>query len=504
MGRDMMRLRRGILLNTPHEEQASGAVASFATDIGKLKECVVGIEPVQDLHGYDSPWPPGGGANLMLANKTNRQLSNYGVTVTWNADTETAVINGTNTEASYHIVWTSLTCQVPTFAAGEQWFFVTDAPTGVYLSLVYGKTGGGVGNMNHVNGNGNLQAVPFTVANDYASFTRFQIGIHPSAAISNKTAHFGVFKAAQTAWTPYSNICPISGWSEAKVTGTGKNLLNTAIKRLYSSTICEIGSSYTAFDLHLKAGTYTMSVSFSGTRSYGAYCREKNGSGNIAFWYSNANVGGIRNGTLTLPEGDYRFWLYYSGGISLDVIEWFQLELGSTASAYEPYQVNTYTIDLDGTRYGGTLDVLTGVLTVDRANVDLGSLNWGVSGSSRFYNVTRLSNFKFATSVAERAKGLLCSSYPFSTNLSFSDKMDNNSMLRAQSTQRYDVVIRATEYGSDTATFKTAMAGVQLVYELASPFTVQLTPTQLRALKGQNNIFADCGNVAVDFWKHGG
>ena len=57
---------------------------------------------------------------------------------------------------------------------------------------------------------------------------------------------------------------------------------------------------------------------------------------------------------------------------------------------------------------------------------------------------------------------------------------------------------------TDVNAFKTAMTGQTLVYELATPFDVQLTPAQLRAIKGQNNIFADCGDVAVDFWKHGG
>ena len=29
-----------------------------------LKECVVNIEPIQNFHGYDAPWPAGGGKNL--------------------------------------------------------------------------------------------------------------------------------------------------------------------------------------------------------------------------------------------------------------------------------------------------------------------------------------------------------------------------------------------------------------------------------------------------------
>lgn len=39
----------------------------------------------------------------------------------------------------------------------------------------------------------------------------------------------------------------------------------------------------------------------------------------------------------------------------------------------------------------------------------------------------------------------------------------------------------------------------QLVYPLAQAQTYQLTPTQIHALLGQNNVWADCGNVEVQY-----
>ena len=46
---------------------ASGSIASF-TDGSALpvESLSVSIEPVQDLHGYDAPWPAGGGKNLIF------------------------------------------------------------------------------------------------------------------------------------------------------------------------------------------------------------------------------------------------------------------------------------------------------------------------------------------------------------------------------------------------------------------------------------------------------
>lgn len=56
-------------------ETASGEIASFSdgADDLPMKSCVVKMEPIQDLHGYDSPWPAGGGKNL--ADTRNRDVS---------------------------------------------------------------------------------------------------------------------------------------------------------------------------------------------------------------------------------------------------------------------------------------------------------------------------------------------------------------------------------------------------------------------------------------------
>ena len=44
---------------------------------------------------------------------------------------------------------------------------------------------------------------------------------------------------------------------------------------------------------------------------------------------------------------------------------------------------------------------------------------------------------------------------------------------------------------SDTTSFNASMPGVQIVYELATPITIQLTLTQVELLQGENNIWSD-------------
>lgn len=55
------------------------------------------------------------------------------------------------------------------------------------------------------------------------------------------------------------------------------------------------------------------------------------------------------------------------------------------------------------------------------------------------------------------------------------------------------------ELYANATEFKTAMSGVQFVYELATPLTYQLTPKQIAALT-ENYVWAsNGGNVSVTF-----
>jgi hypothetical protein len=114
-----------------------------------------------------------------------------------------------------------------------------------------------------------------------------------------------------------------------------------------------------------------------------------------------------------------------------------QLERNDTVTEFAPYQCQTVTIDLGGTRYGGTLDVGTGVLTVDRAFI-------------ASYNGETLPS----TWISDR-----------------------------------DVYAAGT----------TPTTGAQVCYKLATPQTVQLTANEVTTLMGQNNIWSDAGTVDVEY-----
>lgn len=60
------------------------------------------------------------------------------------------------------------------------------------------------------------------------------------------------------------------------------------------------------------------------------------------------------------------------------------------------------------------------------------------------------------------------------------------------------VWIRDNRY-TDAESFKSAVDGVQLCYEIAEPQTYQLTPHEVNSLLGVNNIFADTGDISCEY-----
>lgn len=153
----------------------------------------------------------------------------------------------------------------------------------------------------------------------------------------------------------------------------------------------------------------------------------------------------------------------------------------------DPTVMRTVTIPFGQTVYGGMLNVSTGELTILYALIDMGDMTWTYqSTNTRFVSSDIQSLSKYPSS-NDNPSNIMCSSYANNSYRDYTDKQI------AQSNTG-NVFVKDSSY-TDGTTFKTAMDGIQLVYELATPQTIQLTPTQVRTLLGNNNVFADCGEV---------
>ena len=155
----------------------------------------------------------------------------------------------------------------------------------------------------------------------------------------------------------------LTGTSLVTETQTGRNIMPNE-KVQGASTRVNIGQTDDDYSLHLKAGTYTLSAT--SLVQMRAYYRTSTGGSNVLIW-SKYDTNG--SGTFTLSEdSDVRIWLYNGDGLSVSDIQTFQLEVGSTAHDYEPYNPTTYTASLGRTIYGGQVDIVNGTGTDENGN----------------------------------------------------------------------------------------------------------------------------------------
>lgn len=154
----------------------------------------------------------------------------------------------------------------------------------------------------------------------------------------------------------------LSGVSQVVETQTGRNLASELLE--WNATNRVISPVF------LKSGTYTVSFQRSVTPS-AIYIRKGDNimlSGNAYATKYNSN-----SFTFTADESTYYYVQIYRNASSTTWEEApvtnAQIELGSTAHAYEPYQTPTqYTSNLGRTIYGGTADIVNGVGTDENGN----------------------------------------------------------------------------------------------------------------------------------------
>lgn len=492
----------------PEYGTASGNIASFETNINwPLKKLEADIEATQDLHGYSHPWVGGSSKSLVQYNKSGQYS---GLEINANAD-GSITVTGTSTRSSAGLTNIGSLCTLP---AGSYQLLGNDGDSSVYhtntqlrLRSYNGSTYSGI-----KTGDGN-----FTLSQETQVVFGLYIGSSTEAVNVNYTYYpMVILQSETTDFVPYENICPISGWDEVNVTRTGKNCLiypYSATTGTYHGVPTTVNSDGTIIlnGTSTEQGDITL-IGYAGTNINkgwtGSYiltsgvanndvtinARVRNTSSATNRYITSSN--GIAEVTTGENEVINRIYLNVKNAKTFSNVVVYPMLRPSTDinDTYEPYNGQTYTIDLDGTRYGGVLDVTTGVLTVTHQLVDLGTLTWNkYDGTANvFYN-----------NLSAKAYGInnfITSDY-IAVDATVANMPDKS--MRGHNSQHY-IYVKDSTYSTqwtnnDMAGFKSAMSGVQLVYELATPQTVQLTPTEVETVIGQNNIWADSGQVYVEY-----
>lgn len=167
-------------------------------------------------------------------------------------------------------------------------------------------------------------------------------------------------------------------------------------------------------------------------------------------------------------------------------------------AAYDETAAATLTAVLPETVYGGSLDWTSGVLTVTHRCIELtGSENWRSNGSTnqgQFYVSGYLAADVAATDSTTTGIG---SHYKYGGAY-----YGTNSRVQVRSSILWLVDTGLADVDALKAYLAEQMAAgtpVTIVYELATPYTIQLTPQQLEAIDGANYVWSDCGDTCVTF-----
>ena len=462
-------------------EVESGSSFDSLTE-ADVTELTVGIEPVQDLNGYDKPWVGGAEVNLFMPPVTS---TNSGITYTLNAD-GSVTVNGTST--AYSVVYQTVTLKAGTYR-------LTGGQGAVALQVQENGTTIAQSNAQYPNAGFTLNAdteVRMRLAVPTVGTTVSNLVIYPMLAVGS---------VVPTSWSPYSNICPITGHDEVRVTRTGINVWD---EEWEVGSISGTGSNQNAND-RIRSKNYISVV------PNATYFYHINSTYGIFTWGYDANknyVGrvpsngyAISNNTVTIPTNVCYIRFVVQPGYGTTYNNDISINYPSADHDYHAYQGSTYTTSLGQTVYGGTLDMVSGVLTVDRAYQSLsGSDIYGVAAEGGGYRLTLVS-------AQDRPA---TTDIPYAISNKYVFVPDYTTALRTNgsftfSANRVNMLIRDNSLISPSDVIDSLNAvPLQMVYTNFEPVEYQLTPQQIKTLVGTNNVWASSGDIVNITFTYGG
>ena len=475
------------------------AVDEFETyNGGLLSECKVSLEPIQDLHGYPEPWVGGSRKNKIPQYRTVGNYTVEGATITVNDD-NTVIINGASTNTAF-IGWKFSEFTLPAGSYKINGQNNVDSTNKKLTLQLYNEDT--LDQIINLDSNRDYQ---FTL--EQTTNLSVRIGFRVGMSVSNAKMYPMIRLATETDSTfePYENKCPISGHTEAKVGDDGKNILDNKLSMPYTfrgvtwtqnadgsieaNGKATGGNSAIALwnrntdNKHLPSGNYTLSgcpVNGSISTYYMQMQATRNGS---LYAFGNDMGNGITGAVLDTDV--MQITCVIADGYTANHLKFYpQLELGSIATPYVPYNGYQITVNLGGTYYSGTLDVVSGVFVADKVGVDLGTLTYGYdSNKKRFLislsGVATIDDFDITTAITSVYKAVSLSVLYADATLNGVFAISSNGNLS----------IRDLTY-TDANTFQSAMSGQTIVYPLVTPQTIQLSPTMVKALVGENHLSA--------------
>ena len=454
---------------------ASGSIAHFedGADDVPMKSVVANIVPIQDLHGYSKPWAAGAGKNkcLFISDGKVPSISN-GELVNYYGCRTDYIKAKASTQYTFSGTVTIATC----------YFFYYDANHD-FISYQQGQL-----------------PMTRTTPNDCA-----YVMLRNDSSLSDiVNAQFEEGSTA-TSYEPYANVCPISGTDELTLTRTGKNLFDEANATLsnlsLSNHVFTNTNTDTRANLQFQAvllddnlqtiqSLFSQSVTATGAFSrtititnsgYSKLMIKHNGSTRdlriiVPFTYPKE--------TVTISANFLGVDVSTVGGLSFENL---QIEIGSTATDFEPYNAETYTFDLGQEIMGGSADCVGGIGESERVLDTIVDSGW-----------SKYSNF-FYRSYSDKKRTSTADEYPL-----FCSMLQNGGTITSSTSFHdgfiYQNALNDNIYIVDSSVasiddFYVKYGGCQICYELATPTDFTFEGEEINSYLGVNNLYVDSGEV---------
>lgn len=460
------------------EEIITGNPVTFVTNIaGPLDYLIAQINPVQDLHGQEYPYPSGGGINQFDPDN----VSEYAI----NSDTR----NG-------HEYTSPGTYAVSAYGSGNSCYIMARVKnsddTWEAVNYIVNGTNATLGAVITIEEGQKLYVYDGSEHTSNVSeglFNSWKVQVALSSTIPNE-------------YHTYSNVCSISGWDVVQITRTGSNLFDSNGEyryKIYYDANGNIGTAtnapYPKLFLQKIPVLPNTVYSFSGKSTTNAYLRIYQFNSNDEFISRAISTSTTNPSISTTTEANVSYILL---GPDENVTE-AQFEKGNV-SAYEPFG-NVYPISLPKTAYGGTLTVNkdgSGTLIADVAISTITGSTSGVtfdSGATRLYLPSSLfPGIKGAASSSELAEKSISNQYELVTlNETYSHSKIGYGVSATGNVYIYNPALTSLEAWKDSLD----ATNLQIVYALATPVSYDFTASQILSLLGVNNIWADTGDVTV-------
>lgn len=311
------------------------------------------------------------------------------------------------------------------------------------------------------------------------------------------------------------NIRAITGSTEAKVTRAGKNLLkNNLTTQTQSGVTYIVNADKTITCTNSASGNYTSTLNSGFALKKGTYILSGCPSGGATETYRMQIVSETNGGYLGFDTGsgvtftvtkdctDAVVSIRVGNGTNMTGKVFKPMIRANTITdnTYEQYvEPTVYTISLGDTRYLAELDVTSGELIVKGTYTTLTSVERLLTNTSGQYRFA--SNGSYADAKIPSSNTQIATIYSSMFNAISADNTYAKVEGIALHTNRR-IFLYSDAWKTKTAAEVNAIltdTPLQIVYELATPVTVQLTATEVALLYTYNTLWADTGDLALTY-----